>query len=108
MLDENFPRVEAARREGLHGAFAFPILLGGEMLGVFEFFCQKVREPDDEMLQLFAATGSQIGQYLHRKRKEGDLRQSEERLRLVARHIGEVLWIVEPGERRVRVCESGV
>src|SRR5712672_533291 len=36
--DENFPRGSIAEREGLHAAFGFPILLGGEVLGVIEFF----------------------------------------------------------------------
>ena len=35
--DANFPRAEAAARAGLQGAFAFPIVLGGQCLGVMEF-----------------------------------------------------------------------
>src|SRR5262249_41961256 len=35
--DQNFPRGAIAAREGLHAAFGFPILLGHEVLGVFEF-----------------------------------------------------------------------
>src|SRR5262249_3617821 len=33
--DPNFPRGPIAGRNGLHGAFAFPIVLEGEVLGVF-------------------------------------------------------------------------
>ena len=40
--DPNFPRADIAAREGLHGAFAFPILLGREVLGVIEFFSRDV------------------------------------------------------------------
>ena len=36
--DANFPRAPIAAREVLHAAFGFPILLGGEVLGVMEFF----------------------------------------------------------------------
>jgi PAS domain S-box-containing protein len=77
--DPNFPRAPAAAREGLQGAFGFPILLGREVLGVLEFFSREIREPDDELLKMVAAIGGQIGQYTKRKRGE------EERAHLLER-----------------------
>jgi len=68
--DQNFPRAPVAVAEGLHGAFAFPIMFEGEFLGVMEFFSQEIREPDDVLLQMFKSIGSQIGQFLKRKRAE--------------------------------------
>ena len=75
--DENFPRGPIAEREGLHAAFAFPILLGGEVLGVIEFFSREIRQPDQELLNVLATIGSQIGQFIERKRGEEALRESE-------------------------------
>jgi PAS domain S-box-containing protein len=43
--DENFPRAPIAEREGLHAAFGFPILLGGEVLGVVEFSAARSGSP---------------------------------------------------------------
>ena len=40
--DANFPRAPIAAREGLHAAFGFPILLGGDVLGVMEFFSHEI------------------------------------------------------------------
>src|SRR5262249_37971062 len=68
--DANFPRAAAAARDGLHGAFAFPILVGHETIGVIEFFSRVNRAPDEELLRMFATIGSQIGQYLERHRAE--------------------------------------
>jgi PAS domain S-box-containing protein len=68
--DENFPRGPIAEREGLHAAFGFPILLGGEVLGVIEFFSREIRQPDQELLNMLATIGSQIGQFIERKRAE--------------------------------------
>jgi PAS domain S-box-containing protein len=68
--DENFPRGPIAEREGLHAAFGFPILLGGEVLGVIEFFSREIRQPDQELLDMLATIGSQIGQFIERKRAE--------------------------------------
>jgi PAS domain S-box-containing protein len=68
--DPNFPRAGTAVREGLRGAFGFPILLGGDVWGVIEFFSSEIREPDDELLMLATGMGGQIGQFNERRRAE--------------------------------------
>jgi len=78
--DENFPRGSIAEREGLHSAFGFPILLGGEVLGVIEFFSREIRQPDQELLNMLAAIGSQIGQFIERKRAEEAFRKAQMQL----------------------------
>ena len=50
-LDANFPRVQAATDDGLHGALAFPIMAGGEVFGVLEFFSSAVLAPQPDFLQ---------------------------------------------------------
>jgi PAS domain S-box-containing protein len=75
--DENFPRASIAEREGLHAAFGFPILLGREVLGVVEFFSREIGQPDQELLNVLATIGSQIGQFIERKRAEEALTQAE-------------------------------
>ena len=40
--DANFPRAEIAQREGLHGAFALPILTRRQVIGVMEFFSREI------------------------------------------------------------------
>lgn len=70
--DSNFPRVSIARQSGLHGAFAFPVLSGSEITGVIEFFSRQVRKPDEHLLLMMGALGSQIGLFLSRKRVEAE------------------------------------
>jgi PAS domain S-box-containing protein len=72
--DPNFPRAPIALKEGLHSAFGFPILLGDEVLGVLEFFSHQIRQPDTKLLNLLAAVGSQIGQFIERTEAEAALR----------------------------------
>jgi PAS domain S-box-containing protein len=74
--DDNFPRSPVAAQEGLHGAFGFPILYGHEILGIVEFFSRTIRQPDDALLQMMATIGSQIDQFMARKRVEEALEQS--------------------------------
>jgi len=71
--DGNFPRAKIADADGLHGALGFPIVMGSHVLGVMEFFSQEIQEPDDALLTLLATVGSQIGQFIERKRAEEEL-----------------------------------
>ncbi len=72
-LDANFPRAQVAGKEGLHGAFAFPVKSSGEILGVMEFFSREIQQPDEDLLQAMAAVGSQVGQFIERRRAEGEI-----------------------------------
>ena len=76
--DTNFSRAASAAREGLQAAFGFPIQLGDEILGVIECFSDRLQEPDEDLLEMMAAIGSQIGQFMERKRTEEALRESQE------------------------------
>ncbi|HEV2903906.1 MAG TPA: PAS domain S-box protein, partial [Pyrinomonadaceae bacterium] len=68
--DDNFPRMPIAIEEDLHGAFAFPITFNEKFFGVMEFFSSEIRQPDEHMLAMFAGIGSQIGQFIERRRVE--------------------------------------
>ena len=68
--DTDFPRAPFAAQANFHGAFAFPIRINEKILGVMEFFSHEIRFPDDDLLQVFVTVGSQIGQFIERKRAE--------------------------------------
>jgi two-component system sensor histidine kinase/response regulator len=72
--DPNFPRIPFALKADLHSAFGFPILLRGEVLGVLEFFSRDIRKPDNKLLEMLSAIGSQIGQFMERAGAEEELR----------------------------------
>jgi len=80
-VEPGFVRRSAAAKSGLHGGVIFPILLDTEALGVVEFFSRAAREPDAEQLAIFSAIGSQIGQFIKRRRAEAASRANEERWR---------------------------
>jgi PAS domain S-box-containing protein len=83
--DANFLRAPIAAREVLHAAFGFPILLGGEVLGVIEFFSAEIRQPEQDLLNMMATIGSQIGQFIERKRAEDALHHAQMELAHVTR-----------------------
>jgi PAS domain S-box-containing protein len=70
--DGNFPRAAAAMKEGLHSAFCFPIKLGDDILGVMECFSRQIRKPDEDFLEMLPPLGSQLGQFIERKRAAAD------------------------------------
>ncbi len=81
LADANFPRAVAARAVGLHGAFGFPVRVGGDVEAVIELYSRQVREPDEELLKMAAHIGLKIGQFVERSRAQEALRQTEAQLR---------------------------
>ena len=66
-IENNFPRGVLAAKGGLHGAFAFPIILGTEVIGVMEFFSRGIHPPDDDLLSMLSALGTQIGSFVQKE-----------------------------------------
>jgi PAS domain S-box-containing protein len=79
--DANFPRAAAARRSGLHAGFGFPLHSPRGVVGVMEFFSGDPRELDERLLATMEALGSQVGQFVARRRTEEEVRARESRLR---------------------------
>jgi PAS domain S-box-containing protein len=79
--DVNFPRRDVARRSGLHAGFAFPLRSPRGVVGVMEFFSSELRQPEERVLATMSALGSQVGQFVARRRVEDEVRASESRLR---------------------------
>jgi PAS domain S-box-containing protein len=71
---ENFPRVPYAIAEGLHASFAFPIRVGEHVAGVIEFSSRQIRKLEPDLMEMFDSIGSQIGQFIERRRAELELK----------------------------------
>jgi signal transduction histidine kinase/DNA-binding response OmpR family regulator len=105
--DSNFPRAPIAAREGLHAGFAFQIRPAGELLGVIEFFNREIRQPDEQLLQMMATLGSQIGQFIERKLTEQAIRESnrhkDEFLAMLAHELRNPLAPIRTGLDVLRI-----
>jgi len=64
-----------ARETGIHGTFVFTVVSEGETIGILAFNSRKVHKPDERLLQAINVIGSQIGQFLRRKRDEEEVRR---------------------------------
>ncbi len=59
------------------GAFVFPVMSQGEVIGVLAFNSRERRATDERLLQVIVDIGGQIGQFLQRKHAEEQLRASQ-------------------------------
>ncbi len=75
--DSNFPRARVAQDIGVRGGFGFPVVVGGEVAIVLEFFTVEAAEPDPALLQVMAEVGKQLGRVIERQRIEAQRRQLE-------------------------------
>jgi len=76
VTDSNFLRASVASDAGLHGAFGFPVIINERVLGIFEFFSRNKEEPDNDLLNMMSAIGSQIAQFIGRRQVEEKLKVS--------------------------------
>jgi signal transduction histidine kinase len=78
--EANFVRAGPARELGLRSAMGFPIFLDRDVHGVMTFLSRKALEPDEPLLQMMTTLGSQIGQFIERRKAECDLRRAHAEL----------------------------
>jgi PAS domain S-box-containing protein len=76
VTDSNFLRASVASDAGLHGAFGFPVIINERVLGILEFFSRNKEEPDNDLLNMMSAIGSQIAQFIGRRQVEEKLKVS--------------------------------
>lgn len=102
-VDTNFPRAAMALYEGLHGAFGLPILDGDDILGVVEAFSDEIQQPDEELLRLLGAIGSQVGQFMKRKQAEEVALQERFLLSSLMDTIPDPIYFKDAGGRFISI-----
>lgn len=81
--DSNFPRAPFSSKSGLRSGFAFPVKTGNEISGVVEFFSDQRKPLDNSFLEMMAAIGAQIGQYLQKQQAEEAMSRQRQLMQLV-------------------------
>lgn len=93
--DTGFARAAQARDVGLKAGFAFPVLVGKEVMAVLEFFSGRPVMPDAALLDVMAHIGAQLGRVVERKLAEDALRESEEKFRALTQTTPEAVVIAD-------------
>lgn len=71
----------SADAEGLQSAFAFPVVVGSEVVAVLALFSPTRIEATDSFLDVLISIGSQLGRVVERQQAAEALRRSTEQLR---------------------------
>jgi len=81
---------------GIRGGFVFPVRSGGKVIGVLGFNSRQVRETDERLLRAILVIGSQIGQFLERKRAE----EEQRRFRAAMDASADLMLLIDPASLR--------
>jgi diguanylate cyclase (GGDEF)-like protein/PAS domain S-box-containing protein len=84
-------RAVAALAAGLHGIVGFPVRSGRRVVGMISLHTWAARELDEGLVAVMTDVGSQIGEFVERKRAEVALQDSEKRMRSVLDNVSDGL-----------------
>lgn len=79
--DNHFLQGTTTLKADLYSAFGFPVISGGQILGVLTFFNRDKKPLDEELLKMMSTIGSQIGLFIERQLAKEGLEQSEAQVR---------------------------
>ncbi len=94
-----FLRAGAAKREGIHGAFAFPVPAGSAPALVFEFFSRDERGFDPDLRETAALFSRQIGRLIGRENAEAAPSLNGGVYRTIVEAANEGVWLIDTSGR---------
>ena len=93
--DASPARARAASMGGIRSAIGLPLRVGGEVIGVLEFFGTTMEAPESELLGALAAIGSQVGEALERREAERARREAEAQYRELVEAASDLVWRID-------------
>jgi len=88
-------RSAAAVAAGLHGIVGFPVRSGRRVIAMISLHTWAARDLDDGLVAVMNDVGSQIGEFVERKRAEVALQESEKRMRSVLDNVSDGLATID-------------
>src|SRR4029077_20916482 len=88
-------RAAAGVAVGLHGIVGFPVRSGRRVVAMISLHTWAARNLDDGLVAVMNDVGSQIGEFVERKRAEVALQESEKRMRSVLDNVSDGLATID-------------
>ena len=95
--DPEWLRRESGLAAGLASGFAFPVVVGREVVAVLECFTRAPMDPSGSFLDVLSAVGSQLGRVIERERATTAMRRSQERVQRSEARMRQVQALVGLG-----------
>jgi diguanylate cyclase (GGDEF)-like protein/PAS domain S-box-containing protein len=96
LMGDSSVRAAAAVAAGLHGIVGFPVRSGRRVVGMISLHTWAARGLDEGLIAVMNDVGSQIGEFVERKRAEVALQDSEKRMRSVLDNVSDGLATIDP------------
>lgn len=96
---ELLPRAAGAPLDGLAAAVGLPVLLAEKVLGVVECYGRQPRAAQPDLLRCCLTMGSQIGQFMERKRANEAVAAAEQRFRTLVENSAEAISLLSANGR---------
>ncbi|HET7418916.1 MAG TPA: PAS domain S-box protein [Candidatus Dormibacteraeota bacterium] len=95
LAGDTSPRAAAAVAAGLHGIVGFPVRSGRRVVAMISLHTWAARTLDEGLIAVMNDVGSQIGEFVERKRAEVALQESEKRMRSVLDNVSDGLATID-------------
>ena len=95
---KEYYRKNIAKEVGIKSAFAFPVIVSGEVFAVLEFYNTNIVEIRNDIYELAIKIGLELGYVLNRIFTEDALKESELKFRQITDNIEQVLWLSTKSE----------
>jgi PAS domain S-box-containing protein len=79
-VDDDSPSIRFSADVGVRAGFAFPVLVGSEVVAVLEFFSPDPVPPDGQLLEVTRHIGAQLGRVVERARTKAIVEEREKQL----------------------------
>lgn len=93
--DDNFPRAKKCTNMNFKTCVGVPIKIKNKVIAVLEFFTTRTEKENEPLIRILQVLGEQIGVMLEKKNAQRELRESEERNRLILESAGEGIYGVD-------------